>query len=187
MATTPALSSLAFFFQQVPSAGGAVPLLNYQPALYQQATINIPGLAQQSVPIPTRPAGLCSQTEPFQQTLIVCPPSTIQGKKNGTNGELSGVTLPSLCRKSFKLAPLSNSQSLRLTCDRVCFCSRATAIQQEFLFPCENGELCTHSTSKPVCAVAADPAKCAHTGESFKGPSFGNSYCRRGLEQCLQF
>lgn len=64
---------------QVPSAGGAVPLLNYQPALYQQATINIPGLAQQSVPIPTRPAGLCSQTEPFQQTLIVCPPSTIQG------------------------------------------------------------------------------------------------------------
>ncbi|XP_069566986.1 homeodomain-interacting protein kinase 1 isoform X1 [Brachyistius frenatus] len=64
---------------QVPSAGGAVPLLNYQPALYQQATINIPGLTQQSVPIPTRPAGLCSQTEPFQQTLIVCPPSTIQG------------------------------------------------------------------------------------------------------------
>lgn len=67
--------------QQVPSAGGAVPLLNYQPALYQQATINIPGLAQQSVPIPTRAAGLCSQTEPFQQTLIVCPPSTIQGKR----------------------------------------------------------------------------------------------------------
>uniref|UniRef100_A0A3B5MJ27 non-specific serine/threonine protein kinase n=1 Tax=Xiphophorus couchianus TaxID=32473 RepID=A0A3B5MJ27_9TELE len=63
----------------VPSAGGAVPLLNYQPALYQQATINIPGLAQQSVPLPARPAGLCSQTEPFQQTLIVCPPSTIQG------------------------------------------------------------------------------------------------------------
>lgn len=64
----------------MPSGGGAVPLLNYQPALYQQATINIPGLTQQSVPIPTRPAGLCSQTEPFQQTLIVCPPSTIQGK-----------------------------------------------------------------------------------------------------------
>lgn len=67
----------------MPSAGGAVPLLNYQPALYQQATINIPGLTQQSVPIPTRPAGLCSQTEPFQQTLIVCPPSTIQGKGGG--------------------------------------------------------------------------------------------------------
>lgn len=68
------------FLSQVPSAGGAVPLLNYQPALYQQATINIPGLTQQSVPIPARPTGLCSQTEPFQQTLIVCPPSTIQGK-----------------------------------------------------------------------------------------------------------
>ncbi|XP_064162202.1 homeodomain-interacting protein kinase 1-like [Anguilla rostrata] len=70
---------------QVASAGGpslslnsSVPLLNYQPALYQQATINIPGLPQQSVPLQTRPAQLCAQTEPFQQTLIVCPP-TIQG------------------------------------------------------------------------------------------------------------
>uniref|UniRef100_A0A8C1QXC1 non-specific serine/threonine protein kinase n=1 Tax=Cyprinus carpio TaxID=7962 RepID=A0A8C1QXC1_CYPCA len=64
---------------QVPSAGGAVPLLNYQPALYQQATINIPGLAQPSIPLQTRPTQLCAQTEPFQQTLIVCPPTTIQG------------------------------------------------------------------------------------------------------------
>uniref|UniRef100_A0A9J7Y2T6 non-specific serine/threonine protein kinase n=1 Tax=Cyprinus carpio carpio TaxID=630221 RepID=A0A9J7Y2T6_CYPCA len=63
----------------VPSAGGAVPLLNYQPALYQQATINIPGLAQPSIPLQTRPTQLCAQTEPFQQTLIVCPPTTIQG------------------------------------------------------------------------------------------------------------
>ncbi|KAG7274606.1 hypothetical protein CRUP_029247, partial [Coryphaenoides rupestris] len=62
------------------SAGGQslslssnVPLLNYQPGLYQQATINIPGLGQ-----PSRAAQLCGQTEPFQQTLIVCPP-TIQG------------------------------------------------------------------------------------------------------------
>lgn len=76
------------FLRQVPSAGGAVPLLNYQPALYQQATINIPGLTQQSVPIPTRPAGLCSQTEPFQQTLIVCPPSTIQGKESCIQTEI---------------------------------------------------------------------------------------------------
>ncbi|KAF3860922.1 hypothetical protein F7725_001177 [Dissostichus mawsoni] len=37
-----------------------------QPGLYQQATINIP-----------RPPQLCTQAEPFQQTLIVCPP-TIQ-------------------------------------------------------------------------------------------------------------
>ncbi|KAK6320814.1 hypothetical protein J4Q44_G00077900 [Coregonus suidteri] len=64
---------------QVPSAGGAVPLLNYQPALYQQATINIPGLTQQSVPLQARPTGLACQSEPFQQTLIVCPPNTIQG------------------------------------------------------------------------------------------------------------
>ncbi|XP_061076812.1 homeodomain-interacting protein kinase 1-like isoform X3 [Conger conger] len=60
------------------SLNSSVPLLNYQPALYQQATINIPGLPQQSVPLQTRPAQLCAQTEPFQQTLIVCPP-TIQG------------------------------------------------------------------------------------------------------------
>ncbi|XP_072522041.1 homeodomain-interacting protein kinase 1 isoform X3 [Salminus brasiliensis] len=64
---------------QVPSAGGAVPLLNYQPALYQQATINIPGLAQPTIPLQSRPPQLCAQTEPFQQTLIVCPPTTIQG------------------------------------------------------------------------------------------------------------
>ncbi|XP_073679373.1 homeodomain-interacting protein kinase 1 [Garra rufa] len=70
---------------QMASTGGQslslssnVPLLNYQPGLYQQATINIPGLAQQSVPLQTRPTQLCAQTEPFQQTLIVCPP-TIQG------------------------------------------------------------------------------------------------------------
>uniref|UniRef100_A0A8C6U5N4 non-specific serine/threonine protein kinase n=1 Tax=Neogobius melanostomus TaxID=47308 RepID=A0A8C6U5N4_9GOBI len=61
------------------TTGGAVPLLNYQPALYQQATINIPGLTQQSVPLSTRAAGLCGQSEPFQQTLIVCPPNSIQG------------------------------------------------------------------------------------------------------------
>ncbi|TSY83921.1 Homeodomain-interacting protein kinase 2 [Bagarius yarrelli] len=64
---------------QVPSAGGAVPLLNYQPTLYQQATINIPGLTQSSIPLQSRPAQLCGQSEPFQQTLIVCPPTTIQG------------------------------------------------------------------------------------------------------------
>ncbi|XP_041859371.1 homeodomain-interacting protein kinase 1 [Melanotaenia boesemani] len=70
---------------QMASTGGQslslssnVPLLNYQPGLYQQATINIPGLTQQGVPLQTRPTQLCTQTEPFQQTLIVCPP-TIQG------------------------------------------------------------------------------------------------------------
>ncbi|XP_028308087.1 homeodomain-interacting protein kinase 1 isoform X2 [Gouania willdenowi] len=70
---------------QMSSTGGQslslssnVPLLNYQPGLYQQATINIPGLTQQGVPLQSRPTQLCTQTEPFQQTLIVCPP-TIQG------------------------------------------------------------------------------------------------------------
>lgn len=96
---------------QVPSAGGAVPLLNYQPALYQQATINIPGLAQQSVPIPTRPAGLCSQTEPFQQTLIVCPPSTIQGLQ--TSSKSSGF--PVRMENSVPIVPQNQSaQSLQI-------------------------------------------------------------------------
>ncbi|XP_034441455.1 homeodomain-interacting protein kinase 1 isoform X1 [Hippoglossus hippoglossus] len=96
---------------QVPSAGGAVPLLNYQPALYQQATINIPGLAQQSVPIPTRPAGLCSQTEPFQQTLIVCPPSTIQGLQPSNKSS----TFPVRMENSVPIVPQNQSaQSLQI-------------------------------------------------------------------------
>ncbi|XP_062871202.1 homeodomain-interacting protein kinase 1 isoform X2 [Trichomycterus rosablanca] len=77
-------SQLSQHSQMAPSGGPSlslssnVPLLNYQPGLYQQATINIPGLTQQSVPLQTRHTQLCTQTEPFQQTLIVCPP-TIQG------------------------------------------------------------------------------------------------------------
>ncbi|KAF7660223.1 hypothetical protein LDENG_00286290 [Lucifuga dentata] len=97
---------------QVPSAGGAVPLLNYQPALYQQATINIPGLTQQSsVPIPTRPAGLCSQTEPFQQTLIVCPPSTIQGLQSSSKSS----SFPMRMENSVPIVPQNQSaQSLQI-------------------------------------------------------------------------
>ncbi|XP_012725972.2 homeodomain-interacting protein kinase 1 isoform X3 [Fundulus heteroclitus] len=96
---------------QVPSAGGAVPLLNYQPALYQQATINIPGLAQQSVPIPARPAGLCSQTEPFQQTLIVCPPSTIQGLQPSNKSS----SFPVRVENSVPIVPQNQSaQSLQI-------------------------------------------------------------------------
>lgn len=75
---------------QMAAAGGQslslssnVPLLNYQPGLYQQATINIPGLTQQGVPLQTRPTQLCTQAEPFQQTLIVCPP-TIQGLQSSS-------------------------------------------------------------------------------------------------------
>ncbi|XP_028301892.1 homeodomain-interacting protein kinase 1 isoform X2 [Gouania willdenowi] len=96
---------------QVPSAGGAVPLLNYQPALYQQATINIPGLTQQSVPIPPRPTGLCSQTEPFQQTLIVCPPSTIQGLQSSSKSS----SFPVRVENSVPIVPQNQSaQSLQI-------------------------------------------------------------------------
>ncbi|KAI4887927.1 hypothetical protein NFI96_022443, partial [Prochilodus magdalenae] len=84
-------SQLSQHSQQMAPSGGQslslssnVPLLNYQPGLYQQATINIPGLTQQSVPLQTRPTQLCPQTEPFQQTLIVCPP-TIQAGLQPSN------------------------------------------------------------------------------------------------------
>lgn len=86
---------------QMASTGGQslslssnVPLLNYQPGLYQQATINIPGLTQQGVPLQTRPTQLCAQGEPFQQTLIVCPP-TIQGEGR-TMGPTVGDELAAL-------------------------------------------------------------------------------------------
>ncbi|XP_014860133.1 PREDICTED: homeodomain-interacting protein kinase 1-like isoform X1 [Poecilia mexicana] len=102
---------------QMASAGGQslslssnVPLLNYQPGLYQQATINIPGLTQQSVPLQTRPTQLCAQTEPFQQTLIVCPP-TIQGLQ--TTNKPSGY--PVRMDSSVPLvAQNQSSQSLHL-------------------------------------------------------------------------
>uniref|UniRef100_A0A8D3BBZ6 non-specific serine/threonine protein kinase n=1 Tax=Scophthalmus maximus TaxID=52904 RepID=A0A8D3BBZ6_SCOMX len=102
---------------QMASTGGQslslssnVPLLNYQPGLYQQATINIPGLTQQGVPLQTRPAQLCAQTEPFQQTLIVCPP-TIQGLQ--TSNKPSGY--PVRMDNSVPLVPQNqSSQSLHI-------------------------------------------------------------------------
>ncbi|XP_024149350.1 homeodomain-interacting protein kinase 1 isoform X2 [Oryzias melastigma] len=102
---------------QMASTGGQslslssnVPLLNYQPGLYQQATINIPGLTQQGVPLQTRPTQLCTQTEPFQQTLIVCPP-TIQGLQNANKP--SGY--PVRMDNSVPLVPQNqSSQSLHI-------------------------------------------------------------------------
>ncbi|KAL7398306.1 hypothetical protein ABVT39_007695 [Epinephelus coioides] len=102
---------------QMASTGGQslslssnVPLLNYQPGLYQQATINIPGLTQQGVPLQTRPTQLCAQTEPFQQTLIVCPP-TIQGLQ--TSSKPSGY--PVRMDNSVPLVPQNqSSQSLHI-------------------------------------------------------------------------
>ncbi|KAJ8371923.1 hypothetical protein AAFF_G00298750 [Aldrovandia affinis] len=68
------------------------------PTLYQQATINIPGLTQQNIPLQTRTAQLCAQTEPFQQTLIICPP-IIQGAL-GLELTVNRVRLLSLGRGS---------------------------------------------------------------------------------------
>uniref|UniRef100_A0A8C5N9D2 non-specific serine/threonine protein kinase n=1 Tax=Gouania willdenowi TaxID=441366 RepID=A0A8C5N9D2_GOUWI len=69
---------------QVPSAGGAVPLLNYQPAL---------------------------QTEPFQQTLIVCPPSTIQGLQSSSKSS----SFPVRVENSVPIVPQNQSaQSLQI-------------------------------------------------------------------------
>uniref|UniRef100_A0A8C9YXM8 non-specific serine/threonine protein kinase n=1 Tax=Sander lucioperca TaxID=283035 RepID=A0A8C9YXM8_SANLU len=92
------------------SLSSNVPLLNYQPGLYQQATINIPGLTQQGVPLQTRPTQLCAQSEPFQQTLIVCPP-TIQGLQ--TSNKPSGY--PVRMDNSVPLVPQNqSSQSLHI-------------------------------------------------------------------------
>ncbi|XP_028265839.1 homeodomain-interacting protein kinase 1 isoform X2 [Parambassis ranga] len=92
------------------SLSSNVPLLNYQPGLYQQATINIPGLTQQGVPLQTRPTQLCTQTEPFQQTLIVCPP-TIQGLQ--TSSKASGY--PVRMDNQVPLVPQNqSSQSLHI-------------------------------------------------------------------------
>ncbi|XP_056279991.1 homeodomain-interacting protein kinase 1 isoform X4 [Pseudoliparis swirei] len=98
---------------QMASTGGQslslssnVPLLNYQPGLYQQATINIPGLT----PLQTRPTQLCAQTEPFQQTLIVCPP-TIQGLQTSNKPSSYPVRMDN----SVPLVPQNqSSQSLHI-------------------------------------------------------------------------
>uniref|UniRef100_I3KTD2 non-specific serine/threonine protein kinase n=1 Tax=Oreochromis niloticus TaxID=8128 RepID=I3KTD2_ORENI len=63
------------------------------------------------VPIPTRPAGLCSQTEPFQQTLIVCPPSTIQGLQSSSKSS----SFPVRVENSVPIVPQNQStQSLQI-------------------------------------------------------------------------
>ncbi|KAM8975877.1 homeodomain-interacting protein kinase 1 isoform 2-T2 [Pelodytes ibericus] len=50
-----------------------VSLLNYQSALYQPSAA--PVTAQQSVSLQPGTTQLCTQTDPFQQTFIVCPPA----------------------------------------------------------------------------------------------------------------
>ncbi|XP_073523254.1 homeodomain-interacting protein kinase 1 isoform X2 [Phyllobates terribilis] len=52
-----------------------VPLLNYQSALYPPSAAPVTGVAQQGVSLQPGAAQLCTQTDPFQQTFIVCPPA----------------------------------------------------------------------------------------------------------------
>ncbi|XP_030077714.1 homeodomain-interacting protein kinase 1 isoform X4 [Microcaecilia unicolor] len=53
-------------------ANSDISLLNYQPALYPPSTAPV---AQQSVSLQPAATQLCAQTDPFQQTFIVCPPA----------------------------------------------------------------------------------------------------------------
>uniref|UniRef100_A0A8C6STD4 Homeodomain interacting protein kinase 1a n=1 Tax=Neogobius melanostomus TaxID=47308 RepID=A0A8C6STD4_9GOBI len=89
------------------SLSSNVPLLNYQPGLYQQATINIPGLTQQGVPLQPRSSQLCPQTEPFQQTLIVCPPPSKVNIRLQTSSKPSGY--PVRMDNSVPLVPQNQS------------------------------------------------------------------------------
>ncbi|XP_011612555.1 homeodomain-interacting protein kinase 1 isoform X2 [Takifugu rubripes] len=152
---------------QVPSAGGAVPLLNYQPALYQQATINIPGLTQQSVPIPTRPTGLCSQTEPFQQTLIVCPPSTIQGLQPSNKSS----TFPVRMENSVPIVPQNQSaQSLQIQPNMLTQGS-CTPLMVATLHPPSAGIAPQYSLPLGLGAGVAQPTLLEHTATVLAWPT----------------
>ncbi|XP_042318062.1 homeodomain-interacting protein kinase 1 isoform X3 [Sceloporus undulatus] len=56
-------------------ANSDVPLLNYQSALYPSSAAPVAGVAQQSVSLQPGTTQICTQTDPFQQTFIVCPPA----------------------------------------------------------------------------------------------------------------
>uniref|UniRef100_A0A674MJT3 non-specific serine/threonine protein kinase n=1 Tax=Takifugu rubripes TaxID=31033 RepID=A0A674MJT3_TAKRU len=144
---------------QVTTSTLAVPLLNYQPALYQQATINIPGLTQQSVPIPTRPTGLCSQTEPFQQTLIVCPPSTIQGLQPSNKSS----TFPVRMENSVPIVPQNQSaQSLQIQPNMLTQGS-CTPLMVATLHPPSAGIAPQYSLPLGLGAGVAQPTLLEHT------------------------
>uniref|UniRef100_A0A8C5M277 non-specific serine/threonine protein kinase n=1 Tax=Leptobrachium leishanense TaxID=445787 RepID=A0A8C5M277_9ANUR len=55
-------------------ANSDVSLLNYQSALYPPSAAPVTGVAQQSMSLQQGATQLCTQTDPFQQTFIVCPP-----------------------------------------------------------------------------------------------------------------
>ncbi|XP_072282186.1 homeodomain-interacting protein kinase 1 isoform X8 [Pyxicephalus adspersus] len=56
-------------------ANSDVSLLNYQSALYPPSAAPVSGVTQQGVPLQPGATQLCTQTDPFQQTFIVCPPA----------------------------------------------------------------------------------------------------------------
>lgn len=56
-------------------ANSDVSLLNYQSALYPSSAAPVTGVTQQGVPLQPGATQLCTQTDPFQQTFIVCPPA----------------------------------------------------------------------------------------------------------------
>ncbi|XP_067414862.1 homeodomain-interacting protein kinase 1 [Emydura macquarii macquarii] len=56
-------------------ANSDVSLLNYQSALYPSSAAPVAGVAQQSVSLQPGTTQICPQTDPFQQTFIVCPPA----------------------------------------------------------------------------------------------------------------
>ncbi|KFU84428.1 Homeodomain-interacting protein kinase 1 [Chaetura pelagica] len=56
-------------------ANSDISLLNYQSALYPSSAAPVAGVAQQSVSLQPGTTQICTQTDPFQQTFIVCPPA----------------------------------------------------------------------------------------------------------------
>ncbi|MED6291558.1 hypothetical protein CHARACLAT_024866, partial [Characodon lateralis] len=167
---------------QMASTGGQslslssnVPLINYQPGLYQQATINIPGLTQQSVPLQTRPTQLCAQTEPFQQTLIVCPP-TIQSLQ--TTSKPSGY--PVRMDNSVPLVTQNqSSQSLHLQPSMLTQQGWPAGTQQ-ILIPSTWQQMPGMSIHNPGQAVVPDSPMGAPVSDSQQAPGWrgchGNQY-----------
>ncbi|MEQ2307869.1 hypothetical protein AMECASPLE_022562, partial [Ameca splendens] len=167
---------------QMASTGGQslslssnVPLINYQPGLYQQATINIPGLTQQSVPLQTRPTQLCAQTEPFQQTLIVCPP-TIQSLQ--TTSKPSGY--PVRMDNSVPLVTQNqSSQSLHLQPSMLTQQGWPAGTQQ-ILIPSTWQQMPGMSIHNPGQAVVPDSPVGAPVSDSQQAPGWrgchGNQY-----------
>ncbi|XP_039894141.1 homeodomain-interacting protein kinase 1 isoform X1 [Simochromis diagramma] len=153
---------------QMTSTGGQslslssnVPLLNYQPGLYQQATINIPGLTQQGVPLQTRPTQLCTQTEPFQQTLIVCPP-TIQGLQTSNKPSAYPVRM----ENSVPLVPQNqSSQSLHIQPSMLAQQGWPAGTQQ-ILIPSTWQQMPGMSIHNPGQAVVPEPPMGAHISDS---------------------